>query len=70
MCKMVGFVSQTRRLELNRRIDNLGTQVDVGLKTLSNTNRVLNKLVDRLIAVYEQLDQIGLGGHSTCNTYR
>ncbi|KAJ9453014.1 hypothetical protein DIPPA_00955, partial [Diplonema papillatum] len=39
-----------------RKSDNLGTQIDVGLKTLSNTNSVLNKLVDRLIEVDRQLD--------------
>ena len=47
-----------RTAELHRRNDNLGTQIDVGLKTLSNTNSVLNKLVDRLIAVDQQLDTL------------
>eukprot|EP01064_Diplonema_japonicum_P008501 TRINITY_DN15966_c0_g1_i1.p1 TRINITY_DN15966_c0_g1~~TRINITY_DN15966_c0_g1_i1.p1 ORF type:complete len:746 (+),score=195.09 TRINITY_DN15966_c0_g1_i1:37-2274(+) len=42
--------------EVVRKTDNLGTQIDVGLKTLSNTNSVLNKLVDRLISVDQQID--------------
>eukprot|EP01065_Artemidia_motanka_P043052 TRINITY_DN5900_c0_g1_i1.p1 TRINITY_DN5900_c0_g1~~TRINITY_DN5900_c0_g1_i1.p1 ORF type:complete len:723 (+),score=241.28 TRINITY_DN5900_c0_g1_i1:57-2171(+) len=45
-----------RLLETGRRVDILSTHVDVSLKTLSNTNNVLNKLVDRVISVDEQLD--------------
>ncbi|KAJ9451962.1 putative cuticle collagen 75 [Diplonema papillatum] len=44
--------------EMTRKCETLGVQVDVGLKTLSNTNSVLNKLVDRLISVDEQLDHL------------
>ena len=44
--------------ELRSRCDGLGGQVDVSLKTLTNTNSVLNKLVDRLISVDEQLDHL------------
>ena len=44
--------------DMVKRCDTLGTQVDVGLKTLTNTNSVLNKLVDRLISVDEQLDHL------------
>ena len=46
---------ENRFSEAQRKTDNLGTQIDVGLKTLSNTNSVLNKLVDRLISVDQQL---------------
>eukprot|EP01061_Rhynchopus_euleeides_P047783 TRINITY_DN9817_c0_g1_i1.p1 TRINITY_DN9817_c0_g1~~TRINITY_DN9817_c0_g1_i1.p1 ORF type:complete len:767 (+),score=278.54 TRINITY_DN9817_c0_g1_i1:68-2302(+) len=49
---------ENRFAEVARKSDNLGTQVDVGLKTLSNTNSVLNKLVDRLITVDEQLGHL------------
>ena len=44
--------------DLNCKVDDLGDQVDVSLKTLTNTNSVLNKLVDRLISVDEQLDHL------------
>eukprot|EP01063_Lacrimia_lanifica_P027418 TRINITY_DN3846_c1_g1_i1.p1 TRINITY_DN3846_c1_g1~~TRINITY_DN3846_c1_g1_i1.p1 ORF type:complete len:862 (+),score=339.37 TRINITY_DN3846_c1_g1_i1:79-2664(+) len=48
--------TDNRFAEANRKTDNLSVQIDVGLKTLSNTNSVLNKLVDRLISVDSQLD--------------
>eukprot|EP01063_Lacrimia_lanifica_P015800 TRINITY_DN22468_c0_g1_i1.p1 TRINITY_DN22468_c0_g1~~TRINITY_DN22468_c0_g1_i1.p1 ORF type:complete len:748 (+),score=280.67 TRINITY_DN22468_c0_g1_i1:85-2244(+) len=44
--------------KLGGTVDKLGNQVDVSLKTLTNTNSVLNKLVDRLISVDEQLDHL------------
>ena len=49
---------ENRFAEAGRKTDNLGTQIDVGLKTLSNTNSVLNKLVDRLITVDDQLGSL------------
>eukprot|EP01064_Diplonema_japonicum_P002595 TRINITY_DN11651_c1_g1_i1.p1 TRINITY_DN11651_c1_g1~~TRINITY_DN11651_c1_g1_i1.p1 ORF type:complete len:718 (+),score=114.00 TRINITY_DN11651_c1_g1_i1:61-2214(+) len=50
--------NEDRCSELSKKCDSLGTQVDVSLKTLTNTNSVLNKLVDRLISVDEQLDHL------------
>ena len=42
-------------VELSRRCDGLGTQVDVSLKTVSNTNSVLSQLVERVLAIDERL---------------
>eukprot|EP01059_Diplonema_ambulator_P000992 TRINITY_DN10763_c1_g1_i1.p1 TRINITY_DN10763_c1_g1~~TRINITY_DN10763_c1_g1_i1.p1 ORF type:complete len:678 (+),score=122.76 TRINITY_DN10763_c1_g1_i1:169-2034(+) len=62
--KISGLVEQVRNgdgekyEEIVKKCEALGTQVDVGLKTLTNTNSVLNKLVDRLISVDEQLDHL------------
>eukprot|EP00755_Sulcionema_specki_P039321 Sspe_Gene.112613::Locus_95686_Transcript_1_1_Confidence_1.000_Length_1833::g.112613::m.112613 len=44
--------------DVSHRCETLGTQVDVGLKTLTNTNSVLNKLVDRFITIDEQLESL------------
>ena len=38
------------------KCDLIGSQVDVSLTSLSNTNNVLNKMVDRLLGVDEHLD--------------
>ena len=42
--------------ELLGKCELIGGQVDVSLASLSNTNSVLNKMVDRLLAVDEHLD--------------
>eukprot|EP01062_Namystynia_karyoxenos_P077009 TRINITY_DN7665_c1_g1_i1.p2 TRINITY_DN7665_c1_g1~~TRINITY_DN7665_c1_g1_i1.p2 ORF type:complete len:679 (+),score=155.19 TRINITY_DN7665_c1_g1_i1:106-2037(+) len=43
---------------LAQRVEALGGQIDVGLRTLTNTNAVLNRLVDRFIAVDDQLEAL------------
>eukprot|EP01060_Flectonema_neradi_P029466 TRINITY_DN4083_c2_g1_i1.p1 TRINITY_DN4083_c2_g1~~TRINITY_DN4083_c2_g1_i1.p1 ORF type:complete len:715 (+),score=158.50 TRINITY_DN4083_c2_g1_i1:42-2147(+) len=59
MEKIMAYLdSDSQYDDIVKRCDTLGTQVDVGLKTLTNTNSVLNKLVDRLISVDEQLDHL------------
>eukprot|EP01065_Artemidia_motanka_P053458 TRINITY_DN991_c0_g1_i1.p1 TRINITY_DN991_c0_g1~~TRINITY_DN991_c0_g1_i1.p1 ORF type:complete len:766 (+),score=257.78 TRINITY_DN991_c0_g1_i1:62-2299(+) len=44
--------------ELADRCDTLGNQVEVSLKTLSNTNSVLSRVVDRLLEVDDQLEHL------------
>eukprot|EP00756_Hemistasia_phaeocysticola_P065024 Hpha_TRINITY_DN8239_c0_g1::TRINITY_DN8239_c0_g1_i1::g.111892::m.111892 len=53
-----GAPSSAKYEEMLMKCEALGAQVDVGLRTLSNTNSVLNKVVDRLINVDEQLDHL------------
>eukprot|EP01065_Artemidia_motanka_P015430 TRINITY_DN19252_c0_g1_i1.p1 TRINITY_DN19252_c0_g1~~TRINITY_DN19252_c0_g1_i1.p1 ORF type:complete len:645 (+),score=206.64 TRINITY_DN19252_c0_g1_i1:73-2007(+) len=50
--------TDTRVSELRSRHDVLGSQVDIGLGSLSNTNHVLNRIVDRLLVVDEHLDTL------------
>eukprot|EP00760_Papus_ankaliazontas_P015251 PhM_4_TR16432/c0_g3_i1/m.3713 len=44
--------------EVSRRCDSLHTRIDVGLKSMGNTNSVMNKLVDRLISVDDAIDAL------------
>ena len=50
------------KVSLDSRIASLASQSDVSLKSLSNTNTVLNKIVDRMITVDKQIERLGRGG--------
>lgn len=43
--------------ELTRRCDTLGSQIDISLRTMSNTNNVLSKVVERVVKVETAVGQ-------------